>query len=55
MLFTFQGDDYMSNFFGFLFNMDIELYDGLYVDYENMKEVREVDLYRAIWKFPQED
>ncbi len=50
MLFSFQGDDYMSEFFGFLFNLDIELYDGLYVDYENMQEVKEVELYKAIWK-----
>ena len=50
MLFRFIEDDYMSNYFGFLFNMDMELYDGLFVDYENLREVKEVDLYRAIWK-----
>lgn len=50
MLFEFVEDDYMSKYFGFLFNFDIELYDSLYVDYEKMREVREVDLYKAIWK-----
>lgn len=50
ILFEFVEEDYRNKYFGFLFNPENELYDGLYIEYENLHEVKEVELYRALYQ-----